>query len=84
MSATFTDKDGSVKSRIMPSFNGDIVTTPRSEAPYIVTEYGIANMYGKTMNERARALIEIAHPNFRDELIAEAEKMKIWCPSNKR
>ena len=44
----------------------------RSE--YFVTEYGIANVRGKTLKERARALIEIAHPDFRPELIREYER----------
>ena len=51
---------------------------------YVVTEYGIVNLKGTSTWQRAEKLISIAHPDFRDELIAEAEKMKIWCPSNKR
>jgi acyl-CoA hydrolase len=51
---------------------------------YIVTEYGIAMMKGRTSWQRAEDLINIAHPKFRDELIAEAEKMHIWKRSNKR
>jgi acyl-CoA hydrolase len=50
----------------------------------IVTEYGIANMKGKSTWQRAEALIEIAHPEFRDELIKEAEKMNIWRKINKK
>lgn len=53
-------------------------------ASYIVTEYGIVNLKGKTTWERAEATISLAHPDFRDELIAEAEKMGIWRRSNKR
>lgn len=47
---------------------GSIVTTPRNETQFIVTEYGIADLRGKTNQERAKALIGIAHPNFRGEL----------------
>ncbi|NLB18780.1 MAG: butyryl-CoA:acetate CoA-transferase [Syntrophomonadaceae bacterium] len=85
MSSTFTDKDGNVCSRIRPLLTpGAIVTVPRSIVSYVITEYGIVNLKGKTTWERAEALISIAHPDFRDELINEAEAMKIWKPSNKR
>ena len=60
------------------------MTDPRSQAYYIVTEYGCVNLAGRSGWERAEALIGIAHPDFRDELIAEAEKMRIWRRSNKR
>ncbi|WP_213996714.1 acetyl-CoA hydrolase/transferase family protein [Tepidanaerobacter syntrophicus] len=82
--STYKDKDGNVHSRIVPVLPlGGAVTTPRSQAHYIVTEYGIANLAGRTTWERAEALISIAHPKFRDGLIKEAEKMKIWRHSNK-
>jgi len=63
---------------------GAIVTTPRTAAHMIVTEQGIANLKGKSTWERAEALVNIAHPDFRDELIKEAEAMHIWRKSNKR
>ena len=50
----------------------------------IVTEYGKFNVKGKSTWERAEGLIGLAHPQFREELIAEAEKMRIWRRSNKR
>lgn len=63
-------------SRIVPSLNpGGAVTVPRTYVDYVVTEYGIAELRGKTLQERARALVEIAHPEFREELLAEARRM---------
>lgn len=82
--STHIRKDGTVESRIMPHFNMDIITTPRSLTHYIVTEYGAVNLAGLSTWERAEALISISHPDFRDELIAAAEKQHIWLPSNKR
>ena len=62
-------------SRIVPFLKqGTTVTTLRNEIHYVVTEYGIAELKGKTLKERARALINIAHPKFRGELIEEWEK----------
>ena len=85
MHATFTDKAGMLHSNIIPHFTGgDIITTPRTQAPNIVTEYGIASLPGKPTWQRAEALIEIAHPDFREELIRAAEEQKIWRRSNKR
>ena len=85
MSSTMTAKDGTVKSRIVPTLtNGSIVTDPRSCAHYIVTEYGMVNLKGMSTWERSEALIGIAHPDFRDELIKSAETMHIWRKSNKR
>ena len=84
MSSSFTDKAGVRHSRIMPTFGGDIVTTPRSEVFFLATEYGAVNLAGRTTWERAEALISIAHPDFREELIRAAETQKIWLPHNKR
>lgn len=67
-------KDGKT-SKIVPFLNeGAAVTTLRNDVMYIVTEFGIANLKGKTLRERSHALIEIAHPNFRDSLIEEYER----------
>lgn len=83
LTSTFTDKKGVKHSRITPHFNGDIITAPRSQAATIVTEHGLVNLTGKSVWERAEALISIADPEFREELIAAAETQKIWRKSNK-
>lgn len=84
MSSIHTDRYGVKHSRIKPQFNGDIITSPRSQVYFLATEYGVINLEGRSTWERAEALVSIAHPDFRDELIAEAEKRKIWRKSNKR
>ena len=85
MSSTFTPKGGEMQSRIRPTLtNGSIATDPRTAVMYLVTEYGIVNVKGLATWQRAEAIISIAHPDFRDQLIAEAEKMGIWRRSNKR
>lgn len=62
-------------SRIVPLITeGSAVTTPRNDVNYVVTEYGIAQLKGKTLKERAKALIQIAHPKFRPYLILEYKK----------
>lgn len=82
--AAYKDKDGNLKSRIVPTLpTGSIVTVPRSQTHCIVTEYGIADLAGRSSWQRAEALIEIAHPDLRDELIKSAEKMNIWRNSNR-
>ncbi len=84
MTSSFVDKSGARRSRIVPHFSGDIVTDPRSQAYYIVTEYGGVNLAGRSSWERAERLISIAHPDFREELIAAAEAQNIWRRSNRR
>ena len=67
--------DGKI-SRITPFLEpGTIVTVPRNFADYIITEYGIASLHGKTQRERAQELIAIAHPDFRSELKKQAQKL---------
>ncbi len=80
----FTDKKGVKHSNILPHFQGNIVTDPRSQAYMIVTEYGCVRMLGNSTWERAENLISIAHPDFREELIQAAEAQHIWKQSNKR
>ncbi len=68
-------KDGTKISKIVPYIDhGAAVTTSRCDVDYIITEYGIAEMKGKSLKTRARNLINIAHPDFREELKAEFEK----------
>ena len=84
MSSTVTGKDGTVKSRIVPTLTpGSIATDPRSCVQYIVTEHGMINLKGLSTWERAEAIISIADPQFREQLIQDAEKMHIWRRSNK-
>ena len=83
-SSSFTSKDGQLHSRIVPTLTqGSIVTDTRANTHYLVTEYGMVNLKGLATWQRTEAIISIAHPQFRDELIKEAEKMKIWRRSNK-
>lgn len=84
MSSIYVDKDGETHSRIRPQFNGDIITSPRSQVYFLATEYGVINLEGRSTWERAEMLISIAHPAFRDYLIKEAEQRKIWRRSNRR
>jgi acyl-CoA hydrolase len=68
MSSTY-EKRGERRSRIVLDLTpGNIVTTPRSDVMYVVTEHGMANLKGKSVAERARALIGLAHPDFREQL----------------
>lgn len=83
LTSTFESK-GKTVSRIRPTLTpGSIVTDPRTATHMIVTEYGVINLKGKSTWERAEALISIAHPDFRDELIREAAAMKIWRKSQR-
>ena len=71
--ASTYQKGGEPRSRIVSALTrGNIVTTPRSDTMYVVTEYGIANLKGKCVAERAQALIGLAHPDFREGLERDA------------
>ena len=84
-SSTFKKKDGTLESRIVPTLApGSIVTDTRANIHYLVTEYGKVNLKGLSTWQKTEAIISVAHPQFRDQLIAEAEKMHIWRASNKR
>ncbi len=83
-SSSYVDKEGVRRSRIRPMLSpGAIVTVPRTLVHYLVTEYGKANLKARSVWERAEMLINIAHPDFREELIRDAEQMKIWKKSNR-
>ena len=71
---TSTTMDGK-KSRIAPMLNDTAIVVPRGDVQYVVTEYGAVNLFGKSLQERAMAMISIAHPDFREELFFEARKM---------
>lgn len=82
--STYTQSDGQVISRIVPFFKpGAIVTIPRQMVQYIATEYGCVNLKLESQWRRTEKLISIAHPDFRDELIKQAQQMHIWRRSNK-
>ncbi|MDD5823321.1 MAG: acetyl-CoA hydrolase/transferase C-terminal domain-containing protein [Firmicutes bacterium] len=77
-------KDGKRSSLIHPILPaGSIVSTPRAAVNYVVTEFGGVNLKGKSTWQRAEQLISIAHPECREELIKEAEKMGIWRRTSK-
>ncbi len=63
------------KSRIVPMLDDTAVAAPRGDVHHVVTEFGAVNLFGKSLQERAMAMISIAHPDFRDELFHEAKKL---------
>jgi acyl-CoA hydrolase len=72
-----TAKGGKI-SRIVPTLmDGAGVVTSRGDVHYVVTEYGVADLYAKGIHERARQLINIAHPDFREELERRAHELKL-------
>ncbi|MBN2548213.1 MAG: acetyl-CoA hydrolase/transferase family protein [Anaerolineales bacterium] len=74
--STTTLKDGTVISRIVSMLNrGAGVVTGRNHIHYVVTEYGVADLYGKTIRQRATQLINITHPMFRQELTRQAKEL---------
>ncbi|MGH7814581.1 MAG: acetyl-CoA hydrolase/transferase family protein [Candidatus Binataceae bacterium] len=72
------ERHGAHKSRIVARIDdSNIVTTPRTDVMYVVTEYGLVNLKGKSVPDRARALISIAHPDFREELERRAREYRL-------
>ena len=72
-----TARNGKV-SRVVPKFEpGTVVTVPRMDTHYLATEYGVVNLKGKSTRDRVLDIISIAHPNFRDDLLKEAEDMRL-------
>ena len=74
---TSTAKGGTISKIKLILTPGAVVTTSKNDVDYIVTEYGVAHLRGRSLGERARQLIAIAHPDFRDELTFEAKKRGI-------
>jgi acyl-CoA hydrolase len=75
--STYKDKEGRLRSKITPTLPlGEVVTIPRVDVSYLVTEYGVAYLKGLSIPERVLAITKIAHPEFRDWLMEEAGKMK--------
>ena len=84
LSSTVKGKDGQLQSRIVPSFaNGTIITDTRANTHYVVTEHGKVNLKGMSTWQKAEALISIAHPDFREDLIRKAKEYNIWRKTNK-
>lgn len=74
--STAVMKDGTVISKIVPMLkHGAGVVTSRNHVHYVVTEFGVAALYGKTVRQRTQALINVAHPQFRDEITAKAKEL---------
>ena len=77
-----TTDDGK-QSRIRPMLKaGEGVTVPRSDVHFVITEYGVAYLFGKSLRERAIALIQIAHPDFRQGLLHEAQQLGYLSPTH--
>ncbi len=72
-----TARDGSVSRIVDTLLEGSGVVTTRADVHYVVTEYGVAFLHGKSLSERARELIAVAHPSFRDELTAAARRRRL-------
>lgn len=74
--STVTMKDGQTLSKIVPLLkHGAGVVTTRNHVRFVVTEYGVAELYGKTIRQRAQALINVAHPDFREQLTRQAKEL---------
>ena len=74
--STAKAKDGTITSRINVALPpGAAVTTPRTDVQYLVTEFGVADIRNRCVSERVNQLVKIAHPQFRDQLVAEARRV---------
>ncbi|MBU0995338.1 MAG: GNAT family N-acetyltransferase [Proteobacteria bacterium] len=78
-----TTLDGKA-SRIVPELNSGAVAIPRSDVYYVVSEYGAVNLFGKTLEERAIAMISLAHPDFRDEMFDQARDQGLLSRQRRR
>jgi len=76
--STRTRRDGTVESRIVAALEpGTIVTTPRTDVMFVATEWGVVNLKGRSVPERVRALISVAHPDFREALSRQARETRL-------
>lgn len=73
--STSTNPDGTLRSNIVPYLSDLVVVVPRGDVHYVASEYGIVNLFGKSLQERVIALISIAHPDFREELFGAAKEL---------
>jgi acyl-CoA hydrolase len=82
--STYTARDGKLVSRIVPAFApGTCTSVSRHLVDYIATEYGVRKLKAQNQWVRTERLIEIAHPQFRDDLVEAANELKIWTRTNK-
>jgi acetyl-CoA hydrolase len=76
MPSTSTLRNGTKVSKIVPMLKqGAGVVTSRNHVRYVVTEYGVASLYGKSIRQRTQALINIAHPEFREQITRQAREL---------
>jgi acyl-CoA hydrolase len=85
LASTYAERDGTVVSRITPTLEaGTIVTIPRQMVDFVATEYGVERLTASPTWMRTEKLINLAHPDFRDDLIKEAERLRLWRFSNRQ
>ncbi|MGE5485145.1 MAG: acetyl-CoA hydrolase/transferase family protein [Ignavibacteriales bacterium] len=83
--SSYSDKKGGLHSNIVPRLDwGDAVTDPRNDVTYVGTEYGVVNLKGRSLWERAKLLISIAHPDFRADLEEEAARLNYLTTATRR
>jgi len=82
LTSTFQKEGGERESRVVPTFSpGTVTTIPRQMVDYLVTEFGAVRMKGQPTWKRTELLVSVAHPDFREELVRQAEAMNLWRPS---